>query len=244
MAIVLYDLAGRDDRIRFSPYCWRTKFALSHKGLGFGTVPWRFTERDVIGFSGQAKVPVLRDGETVVADSWAIACYLEDRYPDAPSLFGGAGGRAGARFVNAWADATMVGGIASLIIRDLIDVIAPQDVAYFRASREERFERPLEEVQAGRDERVAGFRQSLLPVRLVLRGQPFLGGEAPGYADHIVAGTLMWPRIASRFEILAADDPLRPWQDRMLDLYGGVGRAAPLGGAGASSARRPGAAPR
>ena len=33
MAMRLYDLAGADPNLRFSPYCWRAKFALAHKGL-------------------------------------------------------------------------------------------------------------------------------------------------------------------------------------------------------------------
>ena len=40
MAIKLYDLAGAEDDRRFSPYCWRTKMALKHKGLEFETAPW------------------------------------------------------------------------------------------------------------------------------------------------------------------------------------------------------------
>ena len=90
----LYDLAGADPDRRFSPYCWRSKLALAHKGLAVETIPWRFTEKDAIAFSGQCRVPVLVDGETTVFDSWSIATYLEDTYPDRPSLFGGAGGRA------------------------------------------------------------------------------------------------------------------------------------------------------
>src|SRR5208337_4194156 len=71
MPHVLYDLAGADPALRFSPYCWRIRMALAHKGLAVETVPWRFTDRDVIAFSGQGQVPVIRDGETVVSDSWA-----------------------------------------------------------------------------------------------------------------------------------------------------------------------------
>ncbi|MDE1903950.1 MAG: glutathione S-transferase N-terminal domain-containing protein, partial [Alphaproteobacteria bacterium] len=37
----LFDLAGADDDRRFSPYCWRVKLALAHKGLPVETVPWR-----------------------------------------------------------------------------------------------------------------------------------------------------------------------------------------------------------
>ena len=73
MSIVLHDLAGADPALRFSPYCWRTKFALAHKGLAFDTVPWRFTEKDALAFSGQDRVPALRDDDKAVSDSWAIA---------------------------------------------------------------------------------------------------------------------------------------------------------------------------
>jgi glutathione S-transferase len=225
MSIVLYDLAGADSDVRFSPYCWRTRFALAHKGLPVETVPWRFTDGAAIAFSGQGKVPVIQDDGVVVTDSWAIAEYLEEQVPT-PTLFGGNSGRAHAQFVNAWADSVLVGGIAKFIVRDLLDIIDPKDQNYFRSSREARFGKTLEAVQADRQDRVAEFRASLMPVRLVLRRQEWLGGAAPSYADHIVAGTLMWPRCASRFELLEENDPITQWHSRMLDLYGGLGRLA------------------
>jgi glutathione S-transferase len=225
MTIVLYDLAGADPDVRFSPYCWRIRFALAHKGLPVETVPWRFTDRDAIAFSGQAKVPVIEDDGKVVSDSWAIAEYLEEQVPQ-PTLFGSPTGRAHAAFVNAWADATLVGGIARFIVRDLLDVIDPKDRDYFRSSREARFGTSLEDVQNGRDDRLASFRDSLLPIRLVLRRQAWLGGAAPSYADHIVAGTLMWPWCASRYKLLDDSDPVVDWHGRVLDLYGGLGRSA------------------
>ncbi|HET6306298.1 MAG TPA: glutathione S-transferase family protein [Rhodopila sp.] len=225
MSTVLFDLAGADPEVRFSPYCWRTRFALAHKGLPVRTVPWRFSDREAIAFSGQGRVPVIQDGETVVSDSWAIAEYLEEKAPT-PTLFGGATGRAHALFVNAWADSVLLGGIARFIVRDLLDIIDHQDRDYFRSSREARFGQALEAVQAGREDRLAAFRESLLPVRLVLRRQNWLGGAAPSYADHIVAGTLMWPRCASRFALLEQADPVAQWFERVLDLYGGLGRQA------------------
>ncbi len=84
MAITLYDLAGADDSHRFSPNCWRSQMALLIKGLPYETVPWRFTEKDALSFSGQGKVPVIKDGEASVADSWEIAKYLDATYPDKP----------------------------------------------------------------------------------------------------------------------------------------------------------------
>ena len=227
MAIVMYDLAGADPALRFSPYCWRTRMALAHKGLAVETIPWRFTDKDVIAFSGQGRVPVIRDGEKVVYDSWTIAGYLEATYPDRPSLFGGDAGQAHARFINAWADAVVLGGAARLIVADILAATDPKDQAYFRSSREQRLGAALETVQAeARTSHLASFRDSLMPARLVLRGQPWLGGQAPSYADYILFGTLQWPRCVSPFALLAEDDPIRAWQDRALDLFDGLGRKA------------------
>ena len=91
MAITMYDLAGAEAERRFSPFCWRAKMALAHKGLAVETVPWRFTEKDKLPQPNAGRVPVIVDDGRVVHDSTAIADYLEERYPDRPSLFGGAG---------------------------------------------------------------------------------------------------------------------------------------------------------
>jgi glutathione S-transferase len=226
MSVTMYDLAGADPALRFSPYCWRTKLALAHKGLAVETIPWRFTDKEVLAFSGQGKVPVIRDGERVVFDSWAIAEYLEDAYPDRPSLFGGPVGRAHARFVNFWADSGLHPGIARMVVRDIFSVLAPQDQGYFRTSREAALGGSLEAVVAGREQRLEGWRALLAPVRLVLAKQAFLGGEGPSYADHILFGTLQWPRCVSTFALLAPDDPVAAWFARVGALYGGLGAAA------------------
>jgi glutathione S-transferase len=219
MARQLYDLAGADPNLRFSPYCWRARLALAHKGLEVETVPWRFTEKDVIAFSGQGLVPVLVDDETTVADSWAIATYLEERYPDCPSVFGGPGGMAPTRFVNAWADTVLNPGIARLIVADVFSVLNEKDKAYFRQTREQRFGMPLERVSADRGSRLPAFRQMLEPVRAVLKAQPYLGGEQPTYADCIVLGGFQWARCVSSFELLDPDDPVAAWRERLLDCF-------------------------
>ena len=226
MPVTLYDLAGADPALRFSPYCWRARLALAHKGLAVETVPWRFTEKERLAFSGQGRVPVIVDGARVVADSWSIAVYLEESYPDRPSLFGGEAGRAHARFINAWADATLLPATARMVVRDILDVLAPPDRDYFRSSRERAFGMTLEAMVEGRAERLEAWRAVLAPVRLVLRAQNFLGGTQPSYADHILFGSLQWPRCVSSFALLAEDDPVAGWFDRVGGLYGGLGAAA------------------
>jgi glutathione S-transferase len=226
MAVTFYDLAGADPALRFSPFCWRTRMALAHKGLEATSIPWRFTEKQAIAFSGQGLVPVLVDGKTTIADSWAIAEHLEDAYPNRPSLFEGDQSRALTRFVNSWADSVLHPWIARLVVRDILDVLAPADAAYFRESREQRFGTTLEALVADRAAQLPEFRKALQPVRITVRAQPFIAGEEPGYADYIVFGGFQWARAVSPFRLLEADDPVHDWRGRMLDLFGGLAREA------------------
>lgn len=226
MTITLYDLCGADGR-RFSPNCWRTRLALAHKGLDCEARPTRFTEIAAIAEGERRTLPTIADKGRFVTDSWEIACYLEDAYPDRPSLFGGAGGRALSRFVQSWVDSTLHAGVITAVVKDIHDHLAPEDQAYFRASREKRFGRPLEEVQAGREERLDAFRQSLAPLRRTLKTQPYLGGEAPLYADYLAFGAFMWARTISPFGLLADGDSILPWIERCLDLYDGLARRHP-----------------
>ena len=222
MTITLYELAGAKPERRFSPYCWRTRMALAHKGLAVETVPWRFTDKAAIAFSGQGKVPVLVDGGETVFDSWTIADYLEATYPDCPKLFAGPGERALAKFVSAWTDTVVQAGLFRLVVLDIWSHVAEQDKDYFRKSREERIGMSLEAFCADRAAKVAAFLQSLAPLRVTLQGQPYLGGAAPDYADYVVFGAFQWARCISPIQLLAADDAVAAWRRRLLDAFDGL----------------------
>lgn len=227
MTLKLFELVGTDAARPFSPFCWRTRMALAHKGLTAETIPWCLTEKDAIAPHQSEKVPVLLDGDIAVVDSWAIANYLEDTYPDRPSLFGGAGGRALCCMLNCWGDVAVMAGLFPMIVVDIFLQMKPVDAAYFRKSREARFGKPLEEVAAGRDQAVEGFRKSLEPLRLTLKTQAYLGGEKPNYADYIVFGPFQLSRVVSPFKLLAADDPVHAWRERLLDAFDGLARGSP-----------------
>ena len=47
----------------FSPYYWRVSMALAHKGLEVESIPWHFSEKEAISFSGQVRVSALVDGK-------------------------------------------------------------------------------------------------------------------------------------------------------------------------------------
>jgi glutathione S-transferase len=226
MPLLLYDLAGAEADRRFSPYCWRIRMALAHKKLPVETIAWRFTEKDAISRSGQSRVPVLVDGDRWVADSWKIANYLEDTYPDRPSLFGAPSGRTLSRLHSSLADA-LGSGMFRFIALDILGQLHEKDRNYFRRSREERLGMTLEAFVADRDNRVTAFRESLTPLRLTLKAQPFFGGDKPLYADYALFGPFHWARCTSPFILLAADDPIRHWRDRLLDSFDGLARASP-----------------
>jgi glutathione S-transferase len=230
MAITLYDLAGVEADRRFSPFCWRTRMALAHKGLEVETVPWRFTEKDMLPQPNGGRVPVIVDGGQVVHDSSTIAEYLENRYPDRPTLFPSEAGQALTRFIQNWTETVLQPGLIGFVVLDIHRHIGPEDQAYFRRSREERFGRTLEEVVRDRDARLPAFRESLTPLRRTVERQDFLSGTAPAYADYIVFGAFQWARAVSDYNLLAADDSVAAWRGRMLDLFGGLARKSPAYG--------------
>ncbi|HVB17903.1 MAG TPA: glutathione S-transferase family protein [Stellaceae bacterium] len=230
MAITMYDLAGSEAERRFSPFCWRARMALAHKGLEVETVPWRFTEKDKLPQPNAGRVPVIVDGDRVVHDSTAIAEYLEERYPDRPSLFACETGRGLTRFVQNWTETVLQTGLIGLVLLDIWRHLGPADQAYFRSDREKRFGTTLEEVVRDREARLPAFRAGLDPLRRTVERQQFVCGSAPAYADYIVFGAFQWARAVSDFEVLAADDPLRAWRGRMLDLFDGLARRAPAYG--------------
>ena len=222
----LFDLAGADDAVRFSPNCWRTRLALAHKGLPVETVAWRFTEKDAIAPSGQGKVPVLVAGDKWLYESWDIAEYLEDTYPDRPSLFGCPQGRAAARFVNQWASEVLHPAVARVIVPDIPAALHEKDKEYFRTTREAAFGRSFAAIAAERDDALAALRSALAPLRSTLTRQSFIAGAAPAYADHAAFGAFQWARVISPTALTASDDPVSGWVERMLDAYGGLARSA------------------
>jgi len=224
-AVTLYELAGADPGLRFSPYCWRSRLALAHKGLAATTVAWHYHEREALSFSGQDRVPVLIDGETIVADSWAIAVYLDKHYPERPQLFGGDPGAV--RFINTWTDSVLHPALLRVVLLDIYAVIDARDRDYFRSSRERRYGASLEAYCADRAAHLAGLTTVLVPLETLLAQQPYLAGDRPAYADYIVAGTFQWIRCIGGPPLGTPGGPVEVWWQRMLDAFDGLLRRAP-----------------
>ena len=86
--ITLYDLQLASG-CTISPFVWRTKYALAHKGFDIDIVPGGLT--GILERTGgrSERVPVIVDDGEWVLDSWVIAEYLDEKYPDRPMLFEG-----------------------------------------------------------------------------------------------------------------------------------------------------------
>ncbi|MGN7732467.1 glutathione S-transferase family protein [Ensifer sp. R-19] len=225
MSRKLYSLCGADRTRPFSPHVWKTKMSLAHKGLDFDVVPIGFTEIPAVEDGATSLVPLLRDGERLVKDSFEIALYLEQTYPDRPPLFGGEGAMAISRFVEGWSQTTLHPAITRIIIRDIHDRLDPIDQAYFRQSREKRFGKSLEAVAESGGAALETLAEKLEPLRHMLKFQDFLGGASPLFADYIVFGAFQWARIVSPQRLLQPGDPVTDWFERCLDLHGGLGRS-------------------
>ncbi|KAK9826572.1 hypothetical protein WJX74_003460 [Apatococcus lobatus] len=214
----LWELAGKEEGRVFSPYAWRVRLVLAHKGLKFETVPWRYSEKDLIKPSD--KVPVLDIEDKRLFESWEISKYLDEQRPD-QSLFKTKcqAGASGIQFITTWADNNMYMAITVVILMDMYNHLAPQDKDYFRKSREALFGQKLEEVCKDSPAKIAAFRKEMEPLRQTLKDHKWLGGEQIDYADIAVAGMFLWARAISDKQLLEKDDPIFKWRERIFKVF-------------------------
>lgn len=224
--ITLWELGGREGR-RYSLFSWRTRLALRHKGLDFDSVPVRMSDKAAIAFSGGKTVPIVKDGEAVVRDSWKIAEYLEDRYPQAPTLFGGDVGRGVTQALNVWVDRVAVLPMLAVIVADVHERVDPQDERYFRESMEKVLKMTLEEARTKRDAALQQLAKTVEPMQALLKRQPWVAGARPAYADYILFSVFQWARVMSPVDVLTPGDALHGWRERVMDLHGGYARLVP-----------------
>jgi glutathione S-transferase len=222
MTITMYERVGFDGR-RPSPFSWRIRYALTHKGLDVDYQPTRFADVDLIRkLSNQHFVPIIVDGTTVVHDSWRIATYLEERFPGTPTLFGDKAARNVTRFVNHWSDTVLAPVVRRLIYPEFLMCLAPEDRAYFRTSREKELGQTLEAVAADRPKWQAQFETLVVPLERLLTEQDFISGEEPRYGDYVAFSVFQWARLGSPQDFVKPDTGLAQWRSRMVALYDGL----------------------
>jgi len=67
-----------------SPYVWRIRYALAHKGLPYELVPVGFIDIPEIAAGRFKTVPLLAHQETMLSESWDITAYLDSVFSSKP----------------------------------------------------------------------------------------------------------------------------------------------------------------
>ncbi|MEM1286781.1 MAG: glutathione S-transferase N-terminal domain-containing protein [Pseudomonadota bacterium] len=214
----LYELCGAEPDRLFSAFSWRVRLLLGLKNLSFESAPTPFTQIKTDLAEIHPTVPVLVDGETTLGDSFAICQYVEQTYPDGPSLFGGEGGISNAALIDSLIITGLHPSVTKMIIKDIHSQLAPEDATYFRESREKRLGATLEDVQRGRNEVRAQFKALLKPYRRRLQAAAFLGGAAPLYSDIALASMVCWAKGTSAFDIWEGDPVFDDWFWRVMEI--------------------------
>ena len=75
-------------QFEMSHYAEKIRLILDYKGLDYRKIEVTpgVGQIELYQLSGQRQVPVLKDGSEIIADSTAIAEYLDKKYPDKPLI--------------------------------------------------------------------------------------------------------------------------------------------------------------
>ena len=204
MALIFHERVGLEGR-RISPFSWRIRYALAHKGLQPTVLPTRFADvARIRALSGQDLVPIIEHDETVVHDSWSIACHLEDRFPDA-SVAVRRRHRARHRAAGEHLVRHRAGSChAAAGLRRLHSLHRSGRPRLFPWLARDPTGHDTRAIQC-RSRRGVG-RPGRRPARHLertLSEQAFLAGEAPAYVDYIIFSVFQWARIGSPRDVLA-----------------------------------------
>ena len=106
-------------QFRHSAFCEKVRLVLAAKGLAYSVVEVTpgLGQLQLLRLSGQRQVPVLVDGEEVIADSTAIALHLEARAPQPALLPAEAAARAQVQLLEDWADTTLAAGVRLALVQ-------------------------------------------------------------------------------------------------------------------------------
>jgi glutathione S-transferase len=181
---------------------------LDYKGLAYRKIEVTpgVGQLEVYRLSGQPQVPVLKDGNVVVADSTEIAKYLDRQYPDRPLIPAGDKQRGLCMLMEEWADESIGTKSQTLLFSALSSDASLRSALLPPATPD--FLRTLVEAVPGDLLKALGtgigagpetmsaameaIKQDLESLCLLLQDNPYLVGSQPTLADFAVAGLSMF----------------------------------------------------
>lgn len=238
-------------QFELSQYCEKVRLILDYKGLEYrkvevtpGVGQW-----EVFQLSGQRQVPLLKDGETVIADSTEIAFYLDRKYPEKPIIPTDPLARGQCLLVEEWADESLgVKGRKALVgawkhSQNFRTAMLPANTPDFLKQLLGVVPAEFFEIlgtgagfgQEGIREAHRDLKQDLEALSLILQHRPYLVGDEPTLADFAAAGLSLYLKFPAGpyLEIPealkgkgvpgladnSAYDPFFQWRDRLYGTY-------------------------
>jgi glutathione S-transferase len=194
-------------QFELSQYSEKVRLILDYKGLAYRKIEVTpgVGQLEVFQLSGQRQVPVLKDGNTVISDSTAIAMYLDRQYPDRPLIPTNPKERGLCLLMEEWADMSIgpksrkviFGAISQSptfrtsvlpnttpdILKTLVGAVPPEVLEILGTG----VGVSPDAVKDARD----ALKQDLEALSLLLLDSPYLVGNQPCLADFAVAGLSM-----------------------------------------------------
>jgi glutathione S-transferase len=202
-----------------SPYVRKVLVCLDLKGIAYEIdpiVPF-FGDDRFAKLSPLRRVPVLVDGDVVLADSTVVCEYLEERTPEPPLLPPGLVERARARWLEEFADTRM----GDVFVWRLFDQVAIRPAVWGEARDDEVVRRTLaEDVPA-----VLDYLEGELPAEGFLFGALALADVAlasffrNAELARFRVDAARWPRTAAFVDRVLGTPPfqrLRPYEERLI----------------------------
>lgn len=194
-------------QFELSHYVEKVRLILDYKGISYRKVEVTpgFGQIDLMRISGQRQVPVLKEGSEIIADSTAIAEYLEKHYPDKPIIPNDPKLRGLCLQMEQWADESIGLNARKCLIgafsqdqswrSALLPNTTPDLLKTFVGSVPNELFSVLGLGVGGPDaiqEAKESIKRSLTALCFILLEQPYLVTDQPTLADFAVAGLSMY----------------------------------------------------
>jgi glutathione S-transferase len=240
--IVFYDIASAPPVTTYAPNPWKTRYALNFKGVNYRTewieLPDVADVRKKLGSAPVRKhmdgsdfytLPIIQDHTTgdIVGDTFDIALYLDEKYPDGPRLIPEGSAGVYAAF-NIQMDAVFTNHVVLCIHGTPFN---PATAEQTKATFAKRAGLPSWESMIPTEEAMAAvvvsFEAALGGLVKCFRHRdegPFLEGAQPTYADMIIGGWLSMMKTCMRSEEW---QKLEKWHDSLWgNLYNALQKYA------------------
>lgn len=147
----------------------------------------------------QWTLPVIKDDSTgkVVSDSLSIAVYLDETYPNLPTLLPLGASTPAAVFEDFFVS-TAFAPVLLLLLAASNGKLNPASEGYFRRTREASYGLKIEEFAPPgpkREAAWAGFKAGLTTLSSKLGSDPFFFGKTLSYADLELVSYLLWMKV-------------------------------------------------